>query len=340
MKKIVAILLCLSLGASLCACKKSGEENAPRKEESAGTGYGTGRSSAIIEQDLYFLRPGSKRAEVESALGSPQSFVVTDADSCTYRLADGETLVLTYTKADKVDTAEYTDAEGKKWDFFAFLNSKGIIVNYGSSTPLEETPEQTPVEDTPGVELPETGMPSDVYYYFSIQRYSYEMADQILEEGALRETVISALGKPNAYSSVDFKAHGYIIDVYHMDDGSSLYLDYGYAREKLRAVRKVKSGVNTDLLGKWGAEEQPDGLYRGDRTRYLFNSLAAGQKPSEVYRRYGEPDWYEGNSRNYKDAYCLQDGSVLYLDFGSGHSTLTAASIKKADGGIVVVELR
>ena len=339
MKKIIAILLCLSLGASLCACKKSGGENAPLREESAGTGYGTGRSSAIIEQDLYFLRPGSKRADVESALGSPQSFVVTDANSCTYRLAEGETLVLTYTKSDKVDTAEYTDAEGKKWDLFAYLNSKGIMVNYGSSTPLEDETE-TPDQQTPDVELPQTGMPSDIYYYFSIQRYSYEMANQILEEGALRETVVSALGKPNAYSSVDFKAHGYIIDVYYMDDGSTLYLDYGYAREKLRAVRKVKSGVNTDLLGEWGAEEQPDGLYRGDRTRYLFNNLTAGRKPSEIYRRYGAPDWYEGSSRSYQDAYCLQDGSVLYLDFGSGHSTLTAAFIKKADGGSIVLELK
>ncbi len=340
MKKIIAVLLCLTLGASLCACKKSAEEDAPLREESAGTGYGTGKSSAIIEQDLYFLRPGSKRADVERALGSPQSFVVTSVNSCTYQLAGGESLVLTYTKGDKVDAAEYTDAEGKKWDFFAYLNSKGIMVNYGSDTPLEEQPEQTPEVQTPSAPLPEIGTPSDIYYYFSIQRYSYEMADQILQEGVLRETVLSALGKPNAYSSVDFKAHGYIIDVYHMDDGSSLYLDYGYAREKLRAVRKVKSGVNSKYLGKWGAEEQPDGLYRGDRTRYMFNNLAKGQKPSEIYRRYGAPDWFEGSKSNYQDAYCLQDGSILYMDFGTGHSSLVAASIKKADGGITVLELK
>ncbi len=340
MKKIIAVLLCLSLGASLCACKKQAEE-APAREESAGTGYGTGKTSAIIEQDLYFLRPGSKRSDVEAALGSPQTFVLAGVDSCSYRLADGEELVLTYNKNDKVDTAEYTDAEGKRWDLFAFLDAKGIMVNYGSDTPLEEQPIVLPdAEETPEVQTPETGMPSDIYYYFSIQRYSYEMAEQILEAGALRETVLSALGKPNAYSSVDFKADGYIIDVYYMDDGSTLYLDFGYAREKLRAVRKVKSGVASEYLGKWGAEEKPEGLYRGDRTRYLFNALAKGQKPSEIYRRYGAPDWLEGSSRSYRDAYALQDGSVLYLDFGSGHSTLTAASIKKADGGIVVIDLR
>ena len=339
MKKIIALLLLLTLSAGLGACQKQNEESTPAREESAGTGYGTGKSSSLMEQDLYFLRPGSKRSEVEQRLGSPQSFVVADVNSCSYQLSKGEKLVLTYTEADKVDTAEFTDAEGKKWDLFAFLNSKGIMVNYGSDTPLEETPIQLPEADAPAEEQSQTGIPSDIYYYFSVRRYSYEMADQILEQGALRETVLSALGKPNAYSSIDFKADGYIIDVYYMDDGSTLYLDYGYAREKLRAVRKVKSGVTAEYLGKWGAEEKPDGLYRGDRTRYLFNTLREGQKPSEIYRRYGAPDWLEGSARSYRDAYSLQDGSVLYLDFGSGHTTLTAASIKKPDGGTIIVDL-
>ena len=338
MKKIIALLLCLSFALGLCACQRKEGEETPIREESAGTGYGTGKVSALKEQDLYFLRPGSKKADVEKALGSPQSFVLTGSGRCEYRLADGEKLILIYNSNDKIEEAEYTDADGKHWDFFAFLNAKGIMVNYGSDQPKPESPEGEQSEQKPQEE--QTVLPSDINYYFSSKRYSYEMAEQILEKGVLRETVLSALGKPNGYSSVDFKANGYIIDVYYMDDGSTLYLDFGYARQNLRAVRKVKSGVTSAYLGKWGAEQHPDGLYRGDRTRYMFNNLKEGQKPSEIYRRYGEPDWLEGNTKSYRDAYCLQDGSVLYLDFGTNHSTLTAASIKKDGGEIVVINLR
>ena len=335
MKKIIALLLCITLAAGISGCKK--EEKAPAREESGGTGYGTSRSGALIEQDFYFLRPYAERAAVEEALGSPQTFVITDGNSCTYRLSKGEEVTLKYTVGDRVESAQYKNAEGKSQDLFAYLNSIGVMVNYSSSETIEpdEQPDQEkePTQEQPDSEQDQVG-------YFSQKKYSYAMAEQILQVGALRETVLSALGKPNGFSSVDFAKDGYIIDVYLMDDGSTLYLDYGYARTKLRAARTEKGGKIATYLGEWGAEAKPDGIYRGDRNRYLFNNLKKNTKPSEIYSRFGAPDWLEGNADHYRDAYLLQDGSVLYLDFGDGHSLLTAASIAKYDGGITPIQLR
>lgn len=341
MKKIVAIVLCLSLAAGITGCKK--EDAAPQREESAGTGYGTARSASLIEQDLYFLRPQAERSAVEEALGSPQSFVISAENSCTYRLSKGEELTLTYSESDRLETAQYQDADGKEWDLFSYLDSIGVMVNYDSGDETEpEQPEETPEEqpqENPGVQQPQEDQ-ADQGYYFASKRYSYAMAEQILKIGVLRETVLSAFGKPNGFGSVDFAKDGYIIDVYFMDDGSTLYLDYGYTRAKLRAARIEKSGVVSSYLGEWGAETKPGGMYRGDRTRHLFNSLKKNMKPSEVYSHFGAPDWLEGSADRYRDAYLLQDGSVIYLDFGAGHSTLTAASIVKYDGGIIPVQLR
>lgn len=332
MRKIIALLLCISLAAGFSGCKK--EEKAPAREESGGTGYGTARSGALIEQDLYFLRPYTARAAVEEALGSPQTFVVSAENSCTYRLSKGEELTLNYTESDKLESAQYKNAEGKTQDLFDYLDSIGVM-NYvsGETVEPEEQPEQ---EKEPQEEQPEQEQSG----YFSQKKYSYTMAEQILKVGVLRETVVSAFGKPNDFGSVDYAKDGYIIDVYRMDDGSTLYLDYGYARTKLRAARTEKSGKVSTYLGEWGAEEKPDGIYRGDRNRHLFNSLKKKTKPSEIYSRFGAPDWLEGNADHYRDAYLLQDGSVLYLDFGEGHSMLTAASIIKYDGGITPIQLR
>lgn len=362
-KKSIAVLLCIALALGITACKRV--EDAPRREESAGTGYGTARSSALIEQDLYFLRPRAERSAVEEALGSPQSFVISAENSCTYRLSKGEELTLTYSEKDLLESAQYKDAEGKTRDLFDYLDSIGVILNYssedkpsqGDSGSVSEAPEQTlpeggtnpensqgtepnQGEEAPNATIPNANQGDGFNTHFSTKRYSYAMAEQILKEGVLRETVVSAFGKPNGYGSVDYAKDGYIIDVYSMEDGSILYLDYGFTREKLRAARTEKGGEASTYLGEWGAEEKPDGLYRGDRNRYLFNSLKAKAKPSEIYSRFGAPDWLEGNADHYRDAYLLQDGSVIYLDFGANHSALTAASIVKYDGGITPVQLR
>lgn len=337
MKRSTALLLCFLL--LLCGCKK--QASTKEREDSAGTGYGVSQKSALTLQDLYGLQPGADRSQIQTLLGSPQTFIISESNTDTYRLSDGQTLLLTYNENDTVSTAVLTDTSGQKQDFFSYLNTLGILKNYHPSgeqeettAPVEEEPEQqetveTPVEETPTVIDP------DGSSYFSTKRYSYELADQILSLGAERETVVSALGKPNGYSSVTFEKDSYIIDVYVMDDGSSLYLDYGYTREKLRAVQQVKGGAAVNYLGEWGQEEKPSGYIRYTRNQRVFNTLKKNVKPSELYRRFGAPDWLEGTATRYKDAYQLLDGSVFYLDFGADHSSLTAAYILRSNGTIV-----
>ncbi|MBQ7035780.1 MAG: hypothetical protein IJN34_08600 [Clostridia bacterium] len=337
-KKILAFLLCLSLAMALSACAK--ETAAPKTEESGGTGFGTARGSSLVEQDLYFLRPGAAREDVETALGSPHSFILTDGNGCTYRLAGGEKLRITYSDEGLLEEARYTDGEGGEQNFFTYLNSLGILLNYESEDGEQPAPEPDKPEEPQKPQQDPYRPITDSSYYFSIKRYSYTLAEQVLKEGVLRETVLSALGKPNAYSSIDFKADGYIIDVYQMEDGSTLYLDYGYTRKVLRAAEKVEGGVSSDYLGKWGAEQKPDGLYRGNRNRNLFNTLQKNAKPSEIYRKLGEPDWLEGRAEQYMDAYQLQDGGVIYLDFGSNHATLASVILQKPDGSKTPLNLR
>ena len=130
-KKTIALLLCLSMMLAASACAK--ETAAPKTEESGGTGFGTARGSSLVEQDLYFLRHGASREDVETALGSPHTFILTDKNHCTYRLAGGELLKLTYSDEGLLQSARYTDAEGGEQDFFTYLNSLGIILNYVSN---------------------------------------------------------------------------------------------------------------------------------------------------------------------------------------------------------------
>lgn len=332
----IAFLLAVTLVCSLSGCKR--EAVTKEQEESAGTGYGVTQKSALILQDLYFLRPGTARSAVATALGSPGSYALAESSTDTYRLTGGETLVLTYNENDKITEAVYTDTAGKKQDFFSYLKELGILTSYQSSggateqePPAEEEPVQKP-ENEPIINA-DSG-------YFSTKRYSYEMAEQLLKEGVERETVVSALGKPNSYSSVTFQADSYIIDVYVMEDGSSLLLDYGYNRTSLRAVQQVKGTFSTTYLGTWGQEEKPNGFYRYTRNQTVFNTLKKNAKPSEIYRRFGEPDWLEGSADHYRDAYLLLNGGVFYLDFGADHSGLTAAVLKKSDGTIVNYTLR
>ncbi|MBQ8895016.1 MAG: hypothetical protein IJ043_11500 [Clostridia bacterium] len=333
--RLIAALLCCLLLFSSCKEQAVTKE----QEESGGTGYGVSQKSAITLQDLYDLRPGTARETVLSALGSAQSFIIAENNTDTYRLADGETLVLTYTEAGKIKTAVLTDTSGKKQDFFGYLNELGILLNYtpGSTVVVEEPdaekPEPESPDETPVVNVDGSG-------YFSGKQYSYELADQILAIGAERETVVSALGKPNSFSSVSFRKDSYLVDVYSMEDGSTLYLDYGYTRTKLRAVQKIKGGAASNYLGSWEEEEKPSGYLRTARNAQLFSNLKKNAKPSEIYRRFGAPDWLEGNTTRYRDAYQLLDGSVFYLDFGSDHNALTAAVLQKSNGTIVNYTLR
>ena len=125
-----------------------------------------------------------------------------------------------------------------------------------------------------------------------------------------------------------------------MEDGSVLYLDYGYNRTNLRAVRKVVGTTATDYLGTWGQEEKPEGYIRFTRNQAVFNTLKKNAKPSEIYRRFGAPDWLEGSATRYRDAYMLLGGNVFYLDFGPNHAGLTAVVLQKSDGSVVNYTLK
>ncbi len=344
MKRIIGMLLLAACLFSMPACKKK-RDPYPR-EESAGTGYGVTQKSALMEQDLYFFTVNTEKSEVLSALGSPQSYLISNGNSFTYRLQDGATLTLSYDDRAVVKTAAYVDAAGKEWDLFSYLVSIGILKSYtspgkttgetgGTATGGTEPGTGTVSEGAAGGQTAATGGS-----FFSTQKYSYSLMEQILKVGASRDTVVAAVGKPNSFSAVTFAKDSYIIDIYAMEDGSTLYLDYGYARDTLRAVQKKSGTTVSAYLGSWGAETKPAAFSRPARTSNLFRNLRADMKPSDLYRQFGEPDWYEGSASAYRDAYQLSDGAVLYFDFGQGHSGLASAVLQRADGTLESQTLR
>ncbi len=337
--RIIAMLLCLGLLLSGC---RAGE-SAAAKEESGGTGYGAARKSVLTEQDLYFFTHSTTRATVLAKLGSPQESLMSTKAVDTYRLADGQRLELTYSLREVVETAVYTDENGKSQSLFDYLTALGILKSAGftpEKPSVDPSEGEEPSPETPDQPTVEKPIPSGGDLYFSNETYSYAMAEQILVVGALRETVLSALGKPNRFSSVDFAKDSYIVDVYVMEDGSMLYLDYGYLRNELRAVRKLEGGNATNYRGEWGAEARPQGFYRITKNETLFSSMKKGTTPANIYRQFGEPDWLEGSEQSWRAAYQLQVGDILYLEFGTANNSLSSALIQRSGGTVSVVALR
>ena len=338
MKKTIAIAAILLLTLSGCKSVSPAYE----REESGGTGFGVTQKSAVTVQDLYFLTQSTTREEVLAALGSPHSYLLSDGNTDTYSLNDGGSLTLKYNDRGLIQSAAYTDSAKETKDLFEFLTEAGVLSgNTAAPKPSgsEEKPESS--NNNNNNTQPETKpAENEDTSYFSAKRYSYDMAEKLLEVGASRETVLAAFGKPNSFSSVSFAKDSYLIDVYTMEDGSNLYLDYGYGRSALRAARVIRSGTASGYLGEWGEEEKPASFYRETKNLNLFTSLKRGAKPSEIYRRYGEPDWYEGGAGGYRDAYQLTSGSVLYLTFGTGHNSLTSAVVQKSDGTVTPYGLR
>lgn len=327
-RRIIATLLCLLMAGNVAGCSRAVDATAER-EQGGGTGYDAATKSILTEEDLFFLRPGVERAEVELQLGSAQEYTIADGNTYTYTLKDGQRVVLTYGSLDTLDTADYTDKSGKKQDLFVYLTDLGVLRGYTGSDGTRQ-PEPEPDKEP---ETPQQTPQVEEGRYFSKKTYSYELADEILKEGVERETVVAAMGKPNSFSSVDFKKDTYIVDVYNMDDGSVLYLDYGYTRAELRAVRKIKGSTRSSYLGTWGIEERSSEFYR-TTVNVDGLKLRKGSKPAEIYSlsRLGEPDWLEGNQTSYSDAYQLTGGRVLYLDFGKNHASLSNAYILTKEG--------
>jgi len=340
-RRIIATLLCLLMAGSVAGCSSETESSAAQ-EQGGGTGYDAAAKSIITEEDLYFLRPGKTRSEVELKLGSAQEYTIADGSTYTYLLKDGQRLVLTYGTLDTLDAAVFTDKNGKKQDLFVYLSDLGVLTGYagagsssggsGQNKPSKEESEKEPPKD-PETQQQSQQEQAEQGRYFASRTYNYDLADEILKVGVERETVIAAMGKPNSFSSIDFEKDTYIIDVYNMADGSTLYLDYGYTRTTLRAVRKIKGSNRSTYLGTWEIEERSPEFYRAT-VNVDGIKLRKGSKPSEIYSlsRLGEPDWYEGTQTQYSDAYQLTGGRILYLEFGNNHASLSGAYILTKEG--------
>ena len=344
-QRIIAIGLCLLLSVGLSGCRL--QEDIAERESSGGSGYGAVRKSVLTEQDLYFFNHTTTREEVLAELGTPQESMLTVDNGAEYQLKDGRTLSIVYSPRNIVQTAVLTDSSGAEQSLFDYLGSLGILKTVGFSPDRqpEETPEHSETEEpeTPSAGETITEVPTQTVTdteYFSARTYTYAVAEQILVEGALRETVVSAFGKPNRFASVTYEEDSYIIDVYVMEDGGILYADYGYLRNSLRAVRKVKDGLSSDYLGTWGVEEKPQGFYRITKNQALFTSVKKGSTPSTIFKRFGEPDWLTGDEQHWRAAYQLQNNAVLYFDFGEGGNQLSSAHIRKEDGSISIFALR
>lgn len=350
-QRILSLFLCIALLLSLSACQKK-QGAVALKEDSADTGFGVTQKSALTQQDLYFFSVTTTKNEVLTALGSPREYLVSDGNTFTYLLQDGSTLKLTYSERDLVKTATYIDPAGKSQDLFDYLVSVGVLTSYsGNSQQTGNTgvgENTTPVGQDAPAEKPdpedegktELELKIEAAAFFSDKRYSYTIAEQIVKVGAERETVLSALGKPNSLSSISFKENSYVIDVYVMEDGTTLQLDYGYTRSTLRAARKIAGSLTENYVGTWGEEAMPQNFYRYTRNLNLFSKLKKGITPAECYKTYGAPDWYEGTPQNYRDAYQLLDGSVLVMNFGANHNSLASATLRRGDGKVSVYPLR
>ncbi len=349
-QRILSLFLCIVVLVTLSACQK--KEEAVEREDSAGTGFGVSQKSALTQQDLYFFSVTTTKNDVLTALGSPREYLVSDGNTFTYLLQDGSKLKLTYSERDVVKTATYIDPAGKTQDLFNYLVSIGVLTSYsgnsqqvGNNGVGENT---TPVGEEAPIEKPAPGdegktelqLQIEAAAFFSNKRYSYAVAEQIVKVGAERETVLSALGKPNSLNSISFKVNSYVIDVYVMEDGSVLQLDYGYTRTYLRAARKISGAVAENYVGIWAEEPLPENFFRHTRNLNLFANLKKGTTPAEFYKTFGAPDWYEGSAQSYQDAYQLLDGSVLLLNFGSAHNSLASASLRRADGKISIHPVR
>ncbi len=345
-QRLMALSLCLLLLLSLCSCQK--EEKAAAKEESGGTGFGAVQKSALTEQDLYFMTYSTTRERIHQQLGTPQEALMTEDGVELYTLKDGQTLKITYSQQETVQEAIYTDQKGEQKNFFEYLTALGILQTVGGHLPSAPVPDPSEPDQTPEQENPENPQLPEApsvqqpvkESFFSDKTYNMGVALQILKEGASRETVVSALGKPNRFSSVNFANDGYIIDVYVMDNGTILYLDYGYLRSTLRAVRKVEGSTIEDLMGQWGPEEKPQNFYRTTKNRTVFSSVKKESTPAAIFQRFGEPHWLEGEENHYQAAYKLLNDTILYLDFGAGNVGLSSAYLRAGDGSISIFALR
>lgn len=360
---LIIYLIIITLTFSLFGCQKKDPSSSYGKENRGGTGYGAPTKSELYIEDFYFLKLGTDKSQVELLVGNAHYCRDNDELLPVYTLANGDTLSLKFDQKDSTTlNAIYTYAENNvSENFFDILVGLGVLKSSGqeSDSPItilpgteidsdtqnngggstdantNLTPDENPDINTQPTQKPPQGE------LFATGMYNRTIMEAILTPNLPRSTILSIIGKPNYYFSHSFTEDSYIIDCYNLNDGSKIYLDYGYERLNLRCAAVYKNGTYTSILGTpWSAQIKPSGYTRKTISRSIINKVSKNSSPAKVYSILGEPAWYEGNRGNYNDVYILADGAKVVLNFGSAHNKLTSVSVKEKDGSATVLELR
>ncbi len=361
MTRILSIILIMLM--FMTSCSKPELTEGYQTENAGGTGYGASVKSALYIDDFYFLTVGTQKSVIDLIIGSAHYCRDNNELMPVYTLNNGDKIAITFDEQKStVLTAEYTYSDGEKESFFDILVDIGVLAS--STQETTDTTVQLPSGDTNStgddntVEIPDniddipvipdnpnnteteekhTAVQGEV---FATGMYNLTLIEAVLEIGMPRSSILAVVGKPNYYFSTTFTNDSYIIDCYNLNDGSKLYLDYGYGRDNLRCAAVYKNGTYTSILSSsWTAQSKPEGFTRTTVDSSRIKSLKKNLTPAKVYASFGEPSWYEGNRGSYNDVYALNDGSYAYLNFGSAHNKLTSVSIKGADGTVTVITL-
>ncbi len=359
MKKYTKFLSVLSITVILflvCGCHKDNHKYEYPKENAGGTGYGAKTKSELYIEDFYFLTLGTEKTKVEMLTGNAHYFRDNNKLFPVYTLNNGDSISITYDqKNSTITNAVYTFYENQQTEsFFDILVELGILksnnkesgseitvipgVDTGNndSTPTD-TPDTTPSQ--PSTQNPSQPIKQGVH--FATGMYNFTLIEPALTVNMPRDSIITVVGKPNYYFSHSFINDSYIIDCYNLNDGSKLYLDYGYERLRLRCAAIYKNGTYTSILGTpWSVQQKPDGFTRTTVSRNKLNRLAKNITPAKAYQTLGEPSWYEGTRGSYNDIYMLTDGAQAVINFGSAHNKLTTITIKETNGNVTVIDVK
>ncbi len=354
--KFLSILAVASILFTLCSCNKKNPKFGYAKENAGGTGYGATAKSELYIEDFYFLTLGTEKTKVETLTGNAHYFKDNNKLLPVYTLNNGDSISITYDANNSTITnAVYTFYENQKTEsFFNILVELGILKSSNQESGSEITvipgvetggndnisndnPDTTPQQ--PNGQTPSQTVKQGLH--FATGMYNFTIIEPALTLNMPRESILTVVGKPNYYFSHSFSTDSYIIDCYNLNDGSKLYLDYGYERLRLRCAAIYKNGTYTSILGTpWSVQQKPEGFTRTTISRNKLNRLAKNITPAKAYATLGEPSWFEGTRGSYNDIYMLTDGAEAVLGFGSAHNKLTTITIKETDGKVTVIDLR
>lgn len=354
-KRVISITLIISMLVSLASCSKKADTLNYQTENAGGTGYGAAIKSALYIEDFYFMTLGTLKSKIDLLIGSAHYCKDNNEFKPVYTLNNGDSISVTFDeKKSTVSGATYTYSTGESENFFEMLVQLGVLKSStqeggNDTTVVIPTPDTsgdtnentTPDTQTP-VEIPEQNMQTAIQGdVFASGMYNLTLIESSIALGMPRSSVIASVGKPNYYFSSTFAPDSYIIDCYNLNDGSKLYIDYGYARDSLRCAAVYKDGIYTSILSSaWKVQPKPDGFTRSAVPVDSIHSLSKNMTPVKVYKKIGEPSWYEGSRGSYSDVYLLSDGTYAYLNFGSAHNKLTSVSIKGVNGSETVISIK